>query len=260
MAPIDPCETIRYLNDTPPDNASHPICRNASGAVRAADVLMRGTIFLSFKEKRMNTRFHRSLSLIFAAIVAMACSYAGAQAGPENMLVTADALLVQQIDSKHAAQGQAVMAKLRSNVKEPGQMELPKGTLLLGQVEQVEGANHDGPSKLSIVFNRARLRDGRTIPVKVTLLSAIPGSDGPYSGTGASPDLAEASIISDPDHGSVDQVPGALNVAMHSAIRDDVSAVFTRKGHNVKLAAGTQLRIAIAPEPAQSEGTANGRD
>ena len=208
----------------------------------------------------MKTRFYRPLSLSFAAIVAMACSYAGAQAAPENMLLSADALLIQNIDSKNVAQGQAIMAKLTSNVKEAGQAELPKGTLLVGQVEQVEASNHDGPSKLSIVFNQARLRDGRTIPVKVTLLSAYPASDGPYYGeTGALPDIVEANIIS--EHKSVDQEPGTLgHVAMHSAVKDNVSAEFTSKDHNVNLKRGTHLQIAIAPEAAQSQGTANGQD
>lgn len=208
----------------------------------------------------MNTRFYRPLSLSFAAIVAMACSYAGAQAAPENMLVSADALLVQKIDSKNAAPGQAIMAKLTSNVKEAGQAELPKGTLLVGEVEHVEASNHDGPSKLSIVFNQARLSDGRTIPVKVMLLGAYPANDGSdYGERGTLPDLVEANIIS--GYETVDQEPGTLgHVAMHSAVKDNVSAVFTSKDHNVNLKVGTQLQIAIAPEGAQSKGTANGQD
>ena len=208
----------------------------------------------------MNTRLYRSLSLS-VALVAMACAYAGAQATPENMLVSADALVVQNIDSKNAAQGQAIMAKLTSNVKEAGRAELPKGTLLVGQVEQVEASSHDRPSKLSIVFNQARLRDGRTIPVKVTLLSASPAAnDGSYYGdSGTLPDKVEAHIIS--DHDAVDQEPGILgHVAMHSAVKDNVSAVFTSKDRNINLKRGTQLQIAIAPEAAQSQGTANGQD
>jgi hypothetical protein len=208
----------------------------------------------------MKTRFYRPLLLSFAAIVAMASSYVGAQAAPEKMLVSADALLVQNIDSKNAAQGQAIMAKLTRNVKEAGQAELPKGTVLVGQVEQVEASNHDGLSKLSIVFTQARLRDGRTIPVKVTLLSASPANDGAYYGeTGPLPDVVEEDIIS--NHQAVDQEPGELgHVAMHSAFKDNVSAVFTSKDHNINLKRGTKLQIAIAPEAAPSHGTATGQD
>lgn len=208
----------------------------------------------------MNTRFYTPLSLSLAAIVAMACSYAGAQAAPENMrLVSADALLIQNINSKNAAQGQVIMAKLTSNVKEPGQTELPKGTLLVGQVEEADPSNSGGPSKLSIVFNQARLSDGRTIPIKATLLSAYPANEG-YGESAPPPEVVLANVI--PDHESVDQEPGMLggNVAMHGAVKENVSAVFTSKDHNINLKRGTQFQIAIAPESAQSQGTANGQD
>ena len=210
----------------------------------------------------MKTRFYRPLSMTFAAIVVMACSYAGAQSAPESpQLVSANALLIQNINSRNAAQGQAISAKLTSNVRVAGQTELPKGTILIGQVEQVAPSNNDGPSTLSIVFNQAKLRDGRTMPIKATLLSAYPANEGSdYGQSAALPEVVEANVI--PDHESIDQEPGVLggNVAMHSAVKENVSAVFTSKDHNVNLKHGTQFQIAIAPESAQSPGIASGRD
>jgi hypothetical protein len=63
------------------------------------------------------------------------------------------------------------------------------------------------------------------------------------------------------NHESIDQEPGVLggNVAMHSAVKENVSAVFTSKDHNFNLKRGTQFQIAIAPESAVSQGIASGR-
>ena len=208
----------------------------------------------------MKTRFYRSM--IFAPILAMACSYAGAKNVPENpQLVSANALLVQNINSKNAVHGQVIMAKLRGSVKVAGQTELPKGTILIGQVEQVESSNHDGPSTLSIVFNQAKLRDGRTIPVKATLLGAYPANEDLDPAESARlAEMAETNVI--PGQESVDQEPGILgsNVAMHGAVKENVSAVFTSKNRNINLKSGTQFQIAFTPETAQSPGTANGQD
>ena len=67
------------------------------------------------------------------------------------------------------------MAKLTSSVKTEGHTELPKGTILLGKVARCKTPNSSGKqSKISIVFNEARLSNGREVPIKATLLGAYP--------------------------------------------------------------------------------------
>lgn len=211
----------------------------------------------------MTIRFLRPFSLGCAAMVAMACSYAGAQAAPGNMqgnmqLESANASLVQTVDSKNATQGQKVTAKLTTNVKAAGETELPKGTILLGQVEQVEPSTNNGPSKLTIVFDQAKLSTGQTIPVKATIMGAYrENDDSYYSDTSNNGTITAVQPKVIQDDAQVDQTPGALGqVEMHSAVQSNASAVFTSKDRNINLKRGTRLQLAIGESgtPAATSG------
>ena len=224
----------------------------------------------------MKTYFLRPTFLGVSAMLIATCGYAGAQNAqspqnaqpessqamqqtmPENLqLVSAAAQLTHKIDTKTARQGQTVKAKLTSNVKTAEGMKLDKGTMLLGKVEQVQRSTDNGPSQLSIVFDEARLKDGKTIPVKATLLGAYPSNTGDYyaeSGTNGALMPGEPQRISDQQ--KIDQMPGMLShVGMHSAVQSNVSATFISKDRDIDLKQGTRLQVAIAPLPA-SNGTA----
>jgi hypothetical protein len=204
----------------------------------------------------MKIRFFQSSSLAIAAALLAASGYASAQASPGDLqLVGANATLVQDISSKNASQGEAVTAKLTSTVK--GATELPKGTVLLGKVDQVQTSTSGGPATLSIVFDQAQLRDGHQIPVKATLLGAFPSTAGNYGGydDGSSAEEVLPGSIA-PDQ-KIDQEPGVLggHVAMHSAVQSNTSGVFTSTDRNIDLKRGTQLQLAIAAGPtAQQAG------
>jgi hypothetical protein len=201
----------------------------------------------------MKICFFQSSSLAIAVAFIATCGYASAQSSTGDLhLVSANATLVQDINSKKASQGEAVTAKLTGSVK--GATELPKGTLLLGKVDEVQASTKGSPAKLSIVFDLAQLRDGQQIPIKATLLGAFPAPviDGGYDPVGE-PFVLLKSI---PDDERINQEPGELhNVSMHSAVLADVSAVFTSTKHNIDLKNGTQFQIAIAPESGP-QGTA----
>jgi hypothetical protein len=193
----------------------------------------------------------RSSAFGIAAAFLAISGYATAQATPRNMqLVSANARLVHQLDSKDATQGQIVTAQLTGNVKTADGMELPRGTLLMGKVDHVQTSTKDGPSRLSIVFNQARLKDGHTIRVKATLLGAYPSDLGSYyadTGDNGSVLNTEPHFIAADQ--KVDQEPGLLggNIAMHSAVQSHASAVFVSKDRNIDLRSGTQFQLAIAP-------------
>lgn len=222
----------------------------------------------------MKTYFIRPTFLGVSAMLIATCGYAGAQVAPQNtqpiqpessqtmqqaaqenvQLVSAEATLTHKIDSKNAAQGQAVNAKLTSSVKTAGGMKLDKGTMLLGKVEQVQRSNDNGPSRLSIVFDQARLKDGKTIPVKATLLGAYPASTGEYyaeTGTNGATMSGQPHGISDQQ--KIDQMPGTLShVGMQSAVQSNVSGTFISKDRNIDLKEGTRLQVGIAPLTAQN--------
>jgi len=199
------------------------------------------------------------LRLSSAAMFVAMCGYAVAQDAPQNLqLVGANARLVQTVDTKNASQGQAITAKITSNVNVGG-TEFPKGTLLVGKVEQVRPSTNDGPAYLSIVFDQAKLADGKTIPVKATLLGAYPSQDGNYyTDTGSEGALVAGLPTSIPADQKVDQEPGALgNVEMRSAVQSDASAVFTSTKRNINLKNGTELQVAIGPEGAAATQSGN---
>lgn len=161
-------------------------------------------------------------------------------------LHSATAMLVNGANSKDARPGQAVSAKLTSKVDVKGQTALPKGTMLFGTVAHVKASSGNGPSSMSIVFNKAKLRSGKTVPIKATLLGAYPGAANGY-GSGSDAMYFQAGVVS--SHEQIDQEAGALShVAMHSAVQSPVSAVFTSKDRNINLEHGMQLQVAIAPQ------------
>ena len=198
----------------------------------------------------MKFRLFGPSSLAMSAMLISMCGYAAAQAVPDNIqLVSADANLIQRLDSKTAAQGEVITAKLTSSVKNGTSLDLPKGTLLIGKVEQVQTSKGNGPAKLSIVFDQARLSDGHAIPIKATLLAAYPANGGNSwddTGTGGGLEALQPHFISADE--KIDQEPGALShVAMHSSVQASESAVFLSADRNIELPKGTQLQIAIAP-------------
>jgi hypothetical protein len=85
-----------------------------------------------------------------------------------------DAVLVQALDAKSARPGQSVTAKLTSLIKTSDGVKLPSGTELFGRVDTVNGSEDKSASTLSLTFNQARLRDGKTLPVKATLVGFSP--------------------------------------------------------------------------------------
>lgn len=205
-------------------------------------------------------------SLAGMAMLAAMCGYAAAQTtmntspatqqstqnttamqSTRNLqLVSANAQLMKSVNSKDASQGQMVKAKLTSSVKAANGMKLDKGTMLIGKVEQVQKSNNDGPGKLSLVFDQAKLKDGKTVPVKATLLGAYPTAN--WVDPSASGSLMPLQPHNIPSDQQIDQQPGTLrHVAMHSSVQSNASGVFTNKDGNVDLRRGTRLQVAIAP-------------
>jgi hypothetical protein len=212
----------------------------------------------------MNLHFLKTTSLGSVAVLVALCSYAGAQTSSQSaqlQLVSANAQLTQSLDSRSAKPGQAVTAKLTSNVKNNGAVELEKGAILMGQVEQVQPAAGNAPAKLSLVFNQAKLKDGQTVPVKLTLLGAYPGDTGEYFDlTGNTGSLTDGQPHIIPSDQKTDQVAGALrHVSLHSDAASDTSGVFTSDSKNFELKRGTKFQVAIAAEGAAAN-TENGAE
>jgi hypothetical protein len=206
----------------------------------------------------MNMNHLRTYALGIAAALVSLPTYASMQAQSQNLnLVSVNAELTQALNSKSTQEGQSVTAKLTDTVKTNGDVELPKGTMLTGKVAEVQNANSNGNNtEISIVFNEARLSNGREVPIKATLLAVYPPQ-----GLGVAGDASSYMIVQPlhiPNDQKVQQDPGTLsNVTMESAVQSDVSGVFLSKKHDIKLNQGTRLQLAIAPET-NATSTASG--
>ena len=167
-------------------------------------------------------------------------------------LVGVNAQLQQRLDAKTARSGQIVEARLNGSVHAAGGVRLDRGTELWGKVDRVQASTNGGPSMLSLVFTKARLKDGRTIPVKVTVIGAYPADEAQLEVN------SDQTMPSAPSHVSsterIDQEAGMIeHVSLHSAVQSTDSATFRDARGNLNLKAGTFLQLGIAP----ANGTAN---
>ena len=186
----------------------------------------------------------RSYALGIAAAFISVPVYAATQNQQQTTtLYSADAQLTHPLNSNTAKTGQAVTAKLTSDVKTSDSTELPKGAVLMGKVEQAQSAN--GGSTIGIVFNEARLRNGSEIPIKAMLLGAYPPV--PYYSAGGSSSYLPIQPGTVPGDQSILQEPGTLrHITLRSSAKSSESGVFTSKNHSFKLDSGTRLQVAIA--------------
>lgn len=183
---------------------------------------------------RIASRLHQ-FSLGLAAV-----SFVAAGAASAQTLHGVNVRLDQNLDSQSATAGQPVTAKLQSSIKAESGFDLPRGTELTGKIASAKASANGGPSTLTIDFNSAKLKDGKQVPVKATVLAA-------YSG-GESEDQvgpAPASVNADE---SVSQTPGALSdISLSAAAKNADSGTFTRSSGDIRLHAGTWLQVGVAP-------------
>jgi hypothetical protein len=223
----------------------------------------------------------------YAQEAASAATTAAADTAPTKniQLVGARASLSKGLDAKKAKQGDPVTAKLQDNVKIPDSVELPKNTVLVGHVDQVQPSQNKSDSTVQVTFDKAQLKNGQQLPIKATIMQIAPpvnaiatnqgGGDsggaaalpsGPAAsngggGAGGSTQSAQPRPSTTPSVGSgtPDQSqqpggqPGMTDVALQSDIHQSNSGTFTSKGKNVRLPDGTQMQFAVAVIPANTQ-------
>ena len=183
----------------------------------------------------------RNLSL---SVATASFLLAGAAFAEQSSIVGVNARLDHTISSGTATDGQIVAVKLDRPVKTVDGVDLPRGTQLEGTITHVQASANGGPASVSLVFNKAQLKDGKQIPVKVTLLGAYP------------PGQMQASNYGDEEMGPAPrhvnprerilQEPGMLShVSMISSVQGQNSATFRKKDGNFSLHAGTYFQLGI---------------
>lgn len=116
---------------------------------------------------------------------------------------------------------------------------LPSHTVLSGRVTR-DDMQTTGKSEFALRFDQAQLRDGKTVPIKATIVNVatpVSGADG----NDASNDWTSQTL-------TVEQLNALSGVDLHSEVASNNSVVFvSTKKHDVKLPAGTELKLAIGP-------------
>lgn len=198
----------------------------------------------------MTTLRNLSLGVATASFMLAAAAFA------QTDLAGGTARLDHTIDTQSAQQGQAVEAKLDGTVKQAG-IDLPRGTELIGQLSDVHASQNGGPSSVSLTFTQARLKGGKEIPIRVTVVGAYPSSAGDDASSGQDIVAPTAQHINPQE--KVDQEAGLLgHVSMTASADGNRSATFHDQGGNVRLQQGTCLQVGIAP--ASASGVTSGAE
>ncbi len=101
-----------------------------------------------------------------------AAANGGGQTASANSQGTVQAVLTKSVDAKKAKQGDKVEAKTLQEATVNG-TALPKGTKLLGHVDEAKARTKDGgDSTLAIAFDNAILKSGQSVPFQAVIVAA----------------------------------------------------------------------------------------
>lgn len=169
-----------------------------------------------------------------------------------RMMVPVQAALIRDVDARKVKLGDTVRAKLSETAHLKNGTELPSGTTIIGTVA-ADHLHMAGKSQLTLRFTQAKLKDGKIIPIKATIVGLFPPpSMQGYYDTVASPGVQIADIWN--DHTLQVDEPGAVSgVDLHSAIASKNSGTLvSSKNKDIKLRAGSELALAIAAQRSAS--------
>jgi hypothetical protein len=192
------------------------------------------------------------------------------------------AVLDKNLDAKKVKQGDSVMAKPEVKLHLADGVDLETSSELLGHVDAVQPSTDKSDSRITVTFDKIKMKDGRQIPVKAIILwigqppdlldpaivSAPADRTTPGIGVGAGmtgvPPLQgyQGSEIAGKPKRHHDPQPTAPaptgvfaqknaipGVNFTSDIRKPESGLFEANGHNVKVPGGTVFAFAIAVLP-----------
>jgi hypothetical protein len=234
--------------------------------------------------KAMNNNRQRDIVL---AIVFLLSTSLTAQTGEQNRVSTVVAVLTKSLESKSATAGQELTLRTISDVVTNGAVVIPRGSKLVGHVSEVATKGKDEPqSVLAIVIDKAVVSGRVEIPLQAIIAAvAAPqsgslSSDPTYammrsnepkmvsarpSGAAASGELSasskasstaavatanlkgsmdERSVLNEDSRGAIGYE--GLSISWHLMVPPPVT-VFASKGKSVKLEAGTQMLLRMAP-------------
>ncbi len=179
------------------------------------------------------------------ALMIVSMGFSSRAQASTTQAVPAKAELEKAVNAKNAKPGDVVSAKLTSEVKLPDGTTLPRNTVLTGKVDTVNAANSgDDISKLTLTFDNAQVKGGKTVPVKAMIVRISSPFNPADTNDKASLSIGPATI---PDDQAVKFVPGAKgSFGLESDMQSSTSGTVTRSGSDVVLARGTDMLLAMS--------------
>jgi hypothetical protein len=153
-------------------------------------------------------------------------------------MIPALATLPRTLDADKDHLDSTIEAELSRKVTLSNGTVLPSHTILTGKITR-DDMHATGTSQFALRFDQAQLKSGKTVPIKATIVDIrTPSSDIDYA---ASNDWTDKTL-------TVEQLDVVSGVDLHSEIADNNSVVFvSTKKHDVKVPAGSELKLAIGP-------------
>ncbi len=186
-------------------------------------------------------KFVQVLALSFALITISTGSTSFAQAA-KGKVVTANAQLIGNLNTKTAKAGEPVKAKLTGEVRLSNGTTLARNAVLTGKVDTVTTLKPSDVAKLTLTFDRAELKGGKTIPVKIMIVR-LSTEYNPAASIAPPLSVGPTAI---PETAIVNVVPGSKgSFGLESDMAAAVSGTVTRSDENVVLAHGTDMLIGI---------------
>lgn len=177
--------------------------------------------------------------------------------GSQNMLASADSVaaseaaqMVPAIAELHrtldADKDSTFNAELSQKVTLSNGTVLPSHTVLSGKVTRDDTQAAETP-EFALRLDQAQLKDGKTVPIKATIVGISRGSlDADYA---ESNDWTSQTL-------NIEQLNAVSGADLRSHIASDDSALLvSTKKHEVKVPAGSQLKLAIGPATDTSPST-----
>src|SRR5277367_5796929 len=101
----------------------------------------------------------KRIAIASLSIAALLATFSGSGSAfaqsPSAQLTPGSALLGHSLDTKDAAAGQVVTAKLINPIETPDGLTLPRGTQLLGRIVDVQASHDKSPATLTLIFDKA---------------------------------------------------------------------------------------------------------
>lgn len=166
-----------------------------------------------------------------------------------QLMVPAQAALMQTLDARKVQPGQQIRITLSKTVQLKDGPELPRGTQLVAVVA-TDAVSANDKSKMELRFTQAELKSGKVVPITATIVGIYAPVDLDMNGypvvKGTQKENTWTSKILE-----VDQLEPQIDVELQSNIASENSGTLrSTKNNAIKLPAGSEIALAIAVQKA----------